>query len=341
MLGSRREILKIEDGSFNSILNCKIGVSGKDSLFVSGFNQNIIGNEVFLSQQKGISVMETTTLRGFNEGNRAELKKKQNILIKNNYIHDISLEGIILSRDTYGINISHNKIINIDSHGILYRGNDHFIEYNDISYVSMGLDDNGGIYTGFDYLSRGTVIRYNYIHDFDIDSWESGIYLDGAASGQIVYGNVIENVPHCIFSHGGSQNKFYNNVLINCRNGMAYLASASGVYNPSSWWHDFLLPPLYYIDFKSEPCISKYPEFTTKISKPSCEYHFPMSESTCKNPFNSFEWESEHIDNAGGTVFEKNILWKIDIKNKNSQWYHKQGVYAHNYNYPDYPWGFF
>lgn len=336
IVGSRTRAVSVEDGSHNTIEGCKVGMSGEDAIFASGYEQTIRDNEI-LWAKKGVEAMETTTLRNLGEGNRATLAKRQDILIDNNDIHDMKETAITLSRDTYGITVSHNDVHEIGSHGIQYGGNDHVIEYNDISRVALGADDNGATYNGFDYLSRGHIIRYNYIHDLDMDSWETGVYLDGGASGQTVYGNIIQNVPHCIFSHGGSQNTIYNNVLVNCRNGMAYPASASGVYRPDQWWHDFAMPPLYYINFNSEPWRSKYPEFTQTITEPSCDYAYPMKDQGC-TPFNAWEWQEDHIDNAGGTVFEKNVLWMIDTDNKNSGWVHKQGVYAHNYN-EGYPYG--
>ena len=48
---------------------------------------------------------------------------------------------------------------------IVFGGNEHLIEFNEIHDVCHESNDAGAIYGGRDWTMRGTVIRYNYFHD--------------------------------------------------------------------------------------------------------------------------------------------------------------------------------
>ncbi|MDY4975701.1 MAG: stalk domain-containing protein, partial [Clostridia bacterium] len=114
-----------------------------------------------------------------------------------------------------------NYVSECASIAILYYGNNHTVEYNDVSKACMETSDQGAIYSGRNWTCRGNIIRYNYIHDMKMINTTTGmkiqaIYLDDMHSSTEVYGNVIYNVYAATLFGGGRNNTFRNNVMIDC-----------------------------------------------------------------------------------------------------------------------------
>ena len=62
---------------------------------------------------------------------------------------------------------------------VLFDGNEHVIEFNEIHHVCMETGDVGAIYTGRDWTYRGNVVRHNCIHHTGgVGMGSMGIYLD-------------------------------------------------------------------------------------------------------------------------------------------------------------------
>ena len=156
-------------------------------------------------------------------GDEVTLEAGNNVC-ENCFIHDwsqiymtyqagVSLRGV-------GNICAHNEMKNSPHLAIKWSGNNHIIEYNEVSNVCQQSDDAGAIYSGKSWVEYGNVIRYNYIHD--IGSFEhspNGIYLDDALSGHTVYGNVLVNIPsNGLFLGGGRDLDVRNNILVNCGN---------------------------------------------------------------------------------------------------------------------------
>ncbi|WDE98587.1 right-handed parallel beta-helix repeat-containing protein [Lentisphaera profundi] len=204
----------IQNGTNVHIKNCVVENIGNSGVFIrGGLNHQVLNTQVKEIGGGGISIIS------------GDLKTltPSNHLIKNCKIHHfgqwfrtykvgIYLQGV-------GSTVNHNLIHHAPHTGILYGGNDHLIEYNEIHNVGDDADDVGAIYTGREWAARGTVIRYNYIHDIGGGHARHGsnaIYLDDLASGQIIHGNVINNVQRGILLGGGRDNQIINNFFLNC-----------------------------------------------------------------------------------------------------------------------------
>lgn len=129
--------------------------------------------------------------------------------IQNNKFYNtkgISIRGI-------GCIVSHNLLSNNIGQAItLGKHNECVIEYNEIVGGPRVTLDSGAIYcNGNNQFNRGTHIRYNYIHDMGSDA-PYGIYFDDMLSECYAYGNIVEGK---IFTHNGSENVFYNNIVMN------------------------------------------------------------------------------------------------------------------------------
>jgi hypothetical protein len=125
------------------------------------------------------------------------------------------------------------------SGAIWFQGNNHLIQYNDIYNVCNATADAGAIYTGRDWSFQGNVIRYNFIHDLSspFTNWQIfGVYLDDAASGITVTGNLFYNIHgYATMNGGGRDNVWTNNVVAECygghradRRGVAIITNVAG-----------------------------------------------------------------------------------------------------------------
>lgn len=120
-----------------------------------------------------------------------------------------------------GNTVSHNVIRDGANIAIWFGGNNHVIEYNDISEVCKDTADAGAIYAGRNWACRGNEVRFNYIHDMKIIDTNTGmkvqaIYLDDGFSSAHVHGNIIQDVPSVALFGGGRNNVFEENIIIGC-----------------------------------------------------------------------------------------------------------------------------
>ncbi|MFN7920737.1 MAG: right-handed parallel beta-helix repeat-containing protein [Bryobacteraceae bacterium] len=116
-----------------------------------------------------------------------------------------------------GNRVAHCAIHDAPHAGILLTGNDHAIEYNNIHHLALETGDVGAIYIGRDYTERGTVIRYNYIHELGgVGLGSMAVYLDDCASGITVFGNIFYKLKYGAFIGGGRDNRVENNVFAAC-----------------------------------------------------------------------------------------------------------------------------
>lgn len=215
-------------------------------------------------------------------GDRATLTPSRH-LATNNYIHHVA----VLDK-TYntGINLggmgntaSHNLIHDTPHAALTLAGNDNVVEYNHVHHTNLQSTDTGGIYScPRDWTQRGNIVRYNLWHDvggfgkksswqpvengkveFEYPHFTWGIYLDDPTSGNHVFGNILYRVPICaLHNHGGRDNVWENNVIVDCP------AFQAGMLSPnwSEWpsiqkrFHDVTAPGSPY--FTRYPILAEY-----------------------------------------------------------------------------------
>ncbi len=134
-----------------------------------------------------------------------------------------------------GQRASHNLIHDHPHCAILFTGNDHRIEFNEIHHIALETGDVGAIYTGRDYTYRGNCIRHNYIHDTGgVGMGSMGIYMDDCVSGTEIFGNVFYKVQRAAFLGGGRDHQVLNNIFVDCN----YAVELDGRgLDPSPVWH--------------------------------------------------------------------------------------------------------
>lgn len=191
---------------------CGIGLFG-------GSQNAAVGNDISDVGGHGVKLTGGDRKTLTPAGNRAE----------NNHIHHTGVywkQGCGARLEGVGNRFAHNLVHDCPRMAVIFGGNDQVIEFNHLHHVNTETCDTGAIYTGGrDGLSpRGSLIRYNYIHDIGgfgrqgrkwtcpYYSW--GIYLDDLASGVHVFGNIVVGaVRGGVHIHNGRDNRIENNVL--------------------------------------------------------------------------------------------------------------------------------
>lgn len=126
-----------------------------------------------------------------------------------------------------------NVIRDIPHVGLIFTGNDHLIELNEITDVVREAGDMGAIYSGRDWAYRGNVIRGNLIYDIaaPVTGDPRGIYLDDQFSSATVEANIFSAVKFGVFLGGGRDNAVRRNAFFACE--PAVFFDARGLDNPA------------------------------------------------------------------------------------------------------------
>ncbi len=260
--GSRDSLVSINGGSNNIIDHSILRNTGNIAATITGTNSGIENSTIAYTGNGGVIV------RG---GNRVNLSAANNF-VRNNEIHHfghwvygykpaVKVEGV-------GQKISHNLMYQGPHAAVVWEGNEHLMEYNEIHDVARFSEDMGAFYGGRDWGVRGNVIRYNFIHhlyswakhgEFDVH----GVYLDDSLSGTTVFGNVLYGIEGFgILNGGGRDNIMENNIFANC--GVPLFTDNRGVnqinFRPNDSWNLIERIAKAGIDYKANPWASKYPE---------------------------------------------------------------------------------
>ena len=219
-----------------------------------GKNNGAVGNDVYEVGSNAISLEggDFTTLEP--AGNYAD----------NNYIHHVGVfykQGVGVSVGGVGNRVAHNLIHDCPRFGIGWSGNDHLFEYNHIRHCTLETGDTGAIYSWqVDWTKRGTVMRYNYLHDIigfgqENGKWTYphmnwGIYLDDGTCGTHLYGNIVaRTILGGVHYHGGRDNVVENNILIDGRDTQVqysgYVKGGHPVPMMTETWKKFSGTPAY------------------------------------------------------------------------------------------------
>ncbi len=129
--------------------------------------------------------------------------------VRTTYTPGINVGGV-------GVRVAHNLLHHAPHSAILFRGNDHVFEFNEIHHVVLDTRDCGAIYCGRDWTTRGNRIANNFVHHLGINWDRHGVYLDDMFSSADVVGNVFWKASNAVFIAGGRDNSMLNNVVVDC-----------------------------------------------------------------------------------------------------------------------------
>ena len=209
---TRANAVEIKGGASNRIAGCLIRNIGDSGVVVSGgFGHGVAGCDIFDTGDGGVDLnggdRQTLTPGGhFVENCHFQRQGRWSKC----YVAAIHLNGV-------GMRASHNLIHDHPHCAILYWGNDHLMEFNEIHHIALETGDVGAIYTGRDYTFRGNKIRHNFIHHTGgVGMGSMGVYMDDCVSGTEVFGNVFYKVHWAMFIGGGRDHRVENNLFVDC-----------------------------------------------------------------------------------------------------------------------------
>ncbi len=230
---TRGSAVEINGGAGNRIVGCLLRNLGNLGVTINGgTNQGVVSCDVFDTGDGGVSLSggdrQTLTPGGhFVENCHFQRQGRWSRC----YVPAVLMNGV-------GLRASHNLIHDHPHCAILFTGNDHLIEFNEIHHIALETGDVGAIYTGRDYSFRGNRIRHNYIHETGgVGMGSMGVYLDDCVSGTEVFGNVFYKVHWAMFIGGGRDHRVENNVFVDCD--PAVRADGRGL-DPSPVWRDMV-----------------------------------------------------------------------------------------------------
>jgi hypothetical protein len=212
----------VEKGQHCRITGCTVRNVGDFSgtgISLNGTDNGVIGCDVHDIGSSGISL---------SGGDRPTLTAAGNFA-DNCYIHHVGVfykQGVGVALSGVGQRVSHCLIHDTPRFGIMFAGNSHVLEYNHLRHLALETEDVGATYCGGrDWISpRGTIIRYNYIHDVLGFGWNGkwtspyfawGIYLDDNSGGVDVIGNIVARCGRSlIHGHSARDCRVENNVFV-------------------------------------------------------------------------------------------------------------------------------
>lgn len=195
------------------------GFSGSGVTITGGHANGVIGCDISGAGRNAISL---------SGGDRRTLTAAGNYA-ENCYLHHPGVfykQGVGVALDGVGQRVSHCLIHDTPRFAIQFSGNNHVLEYNHLRHLALETEDVGATYCGGrDWLgSRGSVIRYNFIHDVLGFGWNGkwtspyfawGVYLDDNTGGVDVIGNIVARCGRSLLhGHSARDCLVENNVFI-------------------------------------------------------------------------------------------------------------------------------
>lgn len=262
--------------------NCTFRNIGGTAASISGTDSGLTACEISLTGRGGIRL----------EGGVRSTLEPAGLYASHNHIHHWSrwkrTHGPAIEIAGVGIRVSHNHLHDGPHTAVLFSGNEHMIEYNDIHDVCTESNDAGAIYAGRDLTMRGTTIRHNFLHE--IRGLEGrgcvGVYLDDMYSGTFIYGNIFKDVTNAAFIGGGHDNRIENNIFINC-------APAIHIDSRGLGWARHL-PDAWRLQIAERGTLSGI-----RINRPPFSERYPALATITQNPLGA----------PIGNVIVRNIQW--------------------------------
>lgn len=227
---TRGNAVEIRGGASNRLAGCLIRNVGNSGVVITGgTGHGVVGCDVSDTGDGGVSLTGGDRQTLAPGGHFVENCHFQRLgRWSKCYVPAVAMTGV-------GLRASHNLIHDHPHCAILYWGNDHIMEFNEIHHIALETGDVGAIYTGRDYTFRGNKIRHNFIHHTGgVGMGSMGVYMDDCVSGTEVFGNVFYKVHWAMFIGGGRDHRVENNLFVDCD--PAVRADGRGL-DKSPVWH--------------------------------------------------------------------------------------------------------
>ncbi|MCC6444492.1 MAG: right-handed parallel beta-helix repeat-containing protein [Armatimonadetes bacterium] len=238
------------------VAGCAIRNTGGWGLDMSGRESGIAGCDLYNLADGGIVI---------NGGDRKTLTPAR-MYVDNCHFYRFGRWNPIVkpavSINGVGNRVTHCLINDAPHIAIMWGGNDHLFEFNELHSVVYGANDAGIMYAGFNPTTRGHIIRYNYFHHVYGFRGQgcNGVYLDDMFCSALVYGNIFYKVPRAAFIGGGRDNRVENNIFVDCAPALHIDSRALGWAAPAM---PTMKERLEEVPYREEPWRSRFPELLT------------------------------------------------------------------------------
>lgn len=262
---TRQAAVRIANGTRIEFDGCTFSGLAGSALGLTGRDCKVVDCQAWNLGASGFSI---------NGGDRKKLVPANNLVLNCDIHHYAKFHRTYAP--AIGIGGCGQKVIGCRLHhaphnAILYGGNNHRFESNEVYRVLLETGDAGAFYTGRDTSTLGTVIRGNYFHDLgrdpNLSDFTMAIYFDDCDWGDAVYDNVFERAGKAVFIGGGNLHPVAGNTFIECpvgvhidARGVTWREGKRKAFNfdkDGVSWHENKLKPF---GFRGEPWRTAYPE---------------------------------------------------------------------------------
>ncbi len=208
--------LRMEGGEGNRVMGCTFRTLGAVGvLALGGSNHGVEGCDIYHTGRGGVR------LRG---GDRRTLRAGSHF-VHNTDIHRfnrwIRYYNAAIHASGVEHSLTHNHLHHALHQAIVFSGNEHRFEFNEIHRVLRDISDMGSIYVGRNPTYAGNLIRHNFFHNLTL-SHEGGpgvqaiFFDDDTLYVAKVFGNVFYRTGSSgvIKFHGGGGASIANNIAI-------------------------------------------------------------------------------------------------------------------------------
>ncbi len=255
MEATRGNAVEIHGGATNGIAGCVIRNIGNSGVRIEGGQgHSVVGCDIFDTGDGGVTLNggdRKTLLPGGHFVENCHFQRQGRW--SKCYVPAVLMDGV-------GMRASHNLIHDHPHCAILFNGNDHLIEFNEIHHIALETGDVGAIYAGRNYTYRGNRMSYNFIHHTGgVGMGSMGIYMDDCMSGAEIFGNIFYKVQRAAFIGGGRDHQVINNVFVDCNH--AVELDARGM-DKTPVWRDMVDKTMraHLVDLPQALYRSRYPD---------------------------------------------------------------------------------
>jgi len=295
---SRSTAIRIEKGQGVRIVGCTIRNGGAAGVTISGGSEHaVVSCDIYQMGAGGISIAGGDRKRLTPAGHRAVNNHIHHFArLKRTYAPAIGLAGV-------GNYVAHNRLHDAPHTALLFSGNEHVMELNEIYDVCQETGDVGAFYIGRDWTERGNQIRHNYFHHIRGPGLYGAmaVYLDDAACGTTVAGNIFFHAGRAVFIGGGRDNVVDGNLFVDCH--PAVHVDARGVGWMRSTVATTLPDRLAAMPYRQSPWREKYPRLVTLLEN---DPGLPKGNIVRRNVVRGGQWLDVEKKARPGIHFEAN-----------------------------------
>lgn len=254
--GGLAEGIRVDGGQDVLIAGCLVqDVGGAGIRIVDGRHHVVRSCDLVGCGAEGITM--SAGQRATLTGGRCE--------VLNNHVHHYGrvtpmVSGIVI--DGVGTHVANNLLHDAPYGGVLYHGNDHLMELNEVHNIGLDGGDLGAFYTNGDWASRGNVMRHNLVHHARN---ANGFYMDDGHSGDVIELNLVFEAACGPFIGGGHHHQVRDNLVIACAKGIHL--DDRGVARNYDRSANHLMKPLEKLPWQNEPWTTRYPELAAMFAE--------------------------------------------------------------------------